>query len=42
MNPLQSRLAALRTRLMMVVTVRGGCLAASVLLGCLCTAMLFD
>jgi hypothetical protein len=42
MNPLQSRLAALRARLMVVVTVRGVCLAAAVLLGCLCAAVLFD
>jgi hypothetical protein len=42
MNPLQSRLAALRRRLRMVVTVRGGCLAATVLLACLSFAGLAD
>jgi hypothetical protein len=42
MNPLQSRLAALRRRLRMVVTVRGGCLAATLLLGCLAFAGLVD
>lgn len=42
MNPLQSRLAALRSRLRIVITVRGTCLAASVLLGCLLVAGLVD
>jgi hypothetical protein len=42
MSPLHSRLASLRHRLRFVVTVRGGCAAAAVLLVCVCVAGLFD
>jgi hypothetical protein len=42
MNPLQSRLAALRRRLRLVVTLRGTCLAACILLAGLLVGGLFD
>src|SRR5262245_10872990 len=42
MNPLQSRLAALRRRLRLIVTLRGGCWALAVLIGSLALACLLD
>lgn len=42
MNPLQSRLAALRRRLRLVVTFRGGCWSGAVLLGGVALACLID
>ena len=42
MNPLQSRLAALRRRLRLVVTLRGTYLAACILLAGLLLGGLFD
>ena len=42
MNPLQSRLSALRRRLRFVVTMRGTCFAAAALLACLLLGGLFD
>jgi hypothetical protein len=42
MNPLQSRLAALRRRLRWIVTVRGGCWALAILLGSLALATQID
>src|SRR5206468_2698338 len=42
MNPLLSRLAALRRRLRLVTTVRGSCWTLAVLVGALAVACLFD